>query len=152
MRLEVLMITQTKAEVDIQSLHEAYLRATGFDPKLLPLDMYRQSVWFTWKQAGLTPEDVVTLVNHHKYLAKIGRPARALHFRNFVSRLDFAQEDLAEIRARQRAQPKQPNKEQVLRESGRVKPDGAFEPEQSVMPKECIQQCLAQLKQAAGMK
>ena len=132
------------ARANIVDLHAAYVQLTGFS---LPLSMDREAAWFEWVKRGFTPDDLAALVKHHKWLAKSGIPARSLKFRSLVVNVDYAEEDLAEIRARSRVPPPKPNREEVLRATGRVAPDGAPEPVYAKPSEEIIQQ----LRKAAGL-
>ena len=104
----------------IAALHAAYCQATGF---VLTMDMNREQAWFEWLRRGLTPDDVRLLVRHHRDRARQGKPARSLTFRNFVMSVDYAEEDLAELRARNRRQEPPPNREAVLKATHRPTPD-----------------------------
>lgn len=133
----------------VQQLHEAYVKATGFN---LRLDMCREAMWWDWVKRGLTPQDVETLVRNMKWRQDHGLSARSLVFRWFVGRPDWAEEDLMEIRARSRGKCPQPNRESVLRATGRVAPDGQCEPMQAVASKEIVEAALLKLREAVGMR
>jgi len=138
----------TSANQQINDLHRAYCSAVGID---LPLNMYRESVWAGWLRAGLSANDIATLVSHHQWLAAHDLPARSLKFRSIIANIDYAEEDLAEIRARRRAPPPQLNRTAVLAATGRIPPDGALEPNTSRPTADFIESALKQLRKAAGI-
>lgn len=131
----------------IAALHAAYTAATGLT---LPLSMDREQAWWLWFKAGLTPADVTALVRHHQALARQGKPARSLHFRCFVKDLDYAEEDLALIRAQSRRPAPRPNRESVERATGRG-PCESIPPAEptSKTTKEALAKMLDDLRQAA---
>ena len=136
----------------IKALHAAYLASTGFD---LPLTMQRYYAWEHWVAAGLTPADVRDLVRHHQGLARQGKPGRSLLFRSLVERVDFAEEDLALIRARGRGQKLEDRSEkrEVLQATGRRsegenRRSGETVTEQASA--EVVARLLAELKKAAN--
>lgn len=128
----------------INELHDAYVQETGF---ALPMDMAREADWYEWVKRGITVDDLIALIKKHKWLKRNGLPARSLKFRSLVGRVDFAEEDLAEMRANGRTPKPQPNRDEVLRATGRVAPDGAPEPVYAKPSEEII----AQLRKAAGL-
>lgn len=133
---------------EIGRLHASYVRATGIN---LPLTMDREQAWYWWLQKRFTPQDVTDLVRHHQRLAKMGKPARSLAFRSLVLNVDWAEEDLAMLRAQRRVPPPQPNRESILRQTGRGPADG-MAPEQipaKRASKEEIDAMIAKLKEAA---
>lgn len=132
------------AREKIRELHEAYVQETGYS---IPLTMDREASWFEWVKRGFSVEDLVGLIRWHKWLKKTGLPARSLKFRSIVANIDYAEEDLAEIRARNRIPKPKPNRDEVLRATGRVAPDGAPEPVYAKPTEEII----AQLRKAAGL-
>lgn len=103
----------------IQSIHALYCALTGYS---LPMDFYRESVWHQWFKAGLTEDDLRLLIRHHQDQAKQGRPARSLVFRNMIVQVDYAQEDLAMIKALGRTAPVT-ERQRILKASGRPEPE-----------------------------
>jgi hypothetical protein len=65
-----------------------------------------------------------------------------------VVNVDYAEEDLAEIRQKARLPKSKPNLEAVLKATGRTPPDGSMEPAY-VKPSADI---IAQLRAAAGLE
>lgn len=108
-----------KSLPEINSIHALYCQLTGF---ALPMDFYRESVWHQWFKAGLTEDDLRLLIRHHQDQAKQGRPARSLVFRNMVVQVDYAQEDLAMIKALGRTAPVT-ERQRILKASGRPEPE-----------------------------
>lgn len=133
------MLTRAK----IEACHTAYCQATKYE---LPLSIDREMAWVEWLRRGLTTDDVVTLVRHHKRLASTGGNARSLKFRSLVLNVDWAEEDLAEIKAAGRGPERQPNRESVLRATDRPERP---EPPEARPSKEVVENMLAQLRQAA---
>ncbi len=107
---------QTKAQAAIAELHAAYVRATGFD---LRLDAHREMQWFEVWRRGIRACDITALVQDNRRRAKRGDNVRSLVFRNFVGNPDYLEEDLAELRARNRVAPVNPRRAEVLQATGR---------------------------------
>lgn len=133
-----------EAAMKIRELHSAYVQETGFN---IPLSMDREASWYEWVKRGFTVSDLLGLIRHHRWLAKSGLPHRSDKFRSLIVNVDYAEEDLAEIRARNRIPKPQPNRDEVLRATGREAPDGAPEPVYAKPSEEII----AQLRKAAGL-
>lgn len=136
----------TDAATKISALHAAYCKATGFN---LPLGMDREAAWYEWVRKGFTPDDVVALVRHHKSLAHRGASGRSLKFRSLVVNVDWAEEDLIELKSRGRGPVPQPNRESILRQTGRG-PAETMPPagETAAPAKEIVDRFLAGLKEA----
>ncbi len=111
----------------IQNLHAVYCQLTGFD---LPLSFEREQAWYWWVQRKLSQSDLTLLIRHHRELARRGeKTARSLKFRSLIMNVDWAEEDLQEIKARQRSASPRPNQDAILRASGRG-PSEALPPPQ----------------------
>ena len=108
-------MTQTMST--IAEMHAAYCRLTGFR---LALDMAREQMWYEWTSRGLGVAEVVALIGHHRRMAAQGKPARSLVFRGLVGRVDYAEEDLAMIRAQGRVPQGDRGREEVLAATGRA--------------------------------
>lgn len=136
---------QSAAASKIRQMHAAYVESTGF---VLPLTMDREAAWWEWIKRGFGPGDVIALIKHIKLMQRNGLPARSLKFRSFAMNPDFAEEDIAELRAKGRCHAPNPHLEEVKRATGRVPPDGSHEPEMAKPSAEI----LAALRAAAGMQ
>lgn len=101
-------------------MHEAYCQASGF---VLPLDAAREMQWFEVWRRGIRASDIASLIGYMKWKKRKERPVRSIVFRNFVGNPDYLEEDVAEMRARQRSTPMQrqerTERAAVLRTSGR---------------------------------
>lgn len=102
----------------IQQMHAEYVRLTGYEVTL----MGREYVWWEWLKRELTLADLRALVADTR--SKIGRgelTMASLQFRNLIGQVDYAEEKIAELRARQRGRrPVVPDRESVLRQTGRM--------------------------------
>lgn len=138
----------SEIELKIKALHAAYVESTGFE---LPLSFEREYAWGEWLRRGFTPDDVRLLVRHHRELAKRGEPARSLKFRSLVANIEYSEEDIAELRSRRRVPPPQPNRESILRQTGRA-PAETMPPsgETAAPAKELVDRFLKDLKQATS--
>ena len=104
---------------EIQELHRAYCKATGFDLRLNPV--YERQWWDAWKW-GIKPDDVRLVVK-----ARIKRNLTLTHKINLKISALVGDEDAlanfdneaAEIRARMRKPVYVPDKAAVLRATGR---------------------------------
>lgn len=132
----------------IEACHAAYCRATKYQ---LPLSIDREMAWVEWLRRGLTAEDVAVLVHHHQSLARRGEMgARSLKFRSLIVSADWAEEDLAAIRAQARGPARQPNRESVLRATGRGPAETIPPAGQTAAPaREVVEEMLAKLRRAA---
>lgn len=103
---------------EIQQIHRVYCQATGFN---LALDIAREQDWLLWLKRGFTADDLRLMVSHLRREIQAGRRNEGcLKFRNLIVNVDFFEEDLAELRARQRPRPAMdPAKASVLRATGR---------------------------------
>ena len=133
----------------IADLHAAYCRITGFR---LSLDMMREQLWYEWVTRGLTVQDLTDLIGYHRRLASKGQPARSLVFRTLIGRPDYAEEDLAVMRAGQRTPRMDPAKAEVLQATGRpTSPqDAPARAAGEVLPPERLAGYIAELRKAAG--
>ncbi len=118
-------------------------RATRFD---LPLSIDREMAWVEWLRRDLNADDVTTLVRHHRSQAARGEPSRSLKFRSLIVNVDWAEEDLAAIKAQSRGPIRQPNRESILRATDRPERP---EPPEARPSNEVLEQMLAQLRAAA---
>jgi hypothetical protein len=106
----------TQAQQDIRAMHDAYVAGTGLQ---VTLDFAREEAWWhVWKR-GIRAKDITDLIAENRRRVRFGIPARSLTFRNFVGSPDFLEEDLAELRARERTPKRDPAKAAVLRATGR---------------------------------
>jgi hypothetical protein len=110
----------TPAQVEIEALHAAYCAGTGFD---LPLDSAREMQWWEVYRRGIRAGDIAALIRYMKWKKGKDLPVRSLLFRSFVANPDYLEEDLAELRARQRSAParqaQRTERAAVLQASGR---------------------------------
>lgn len=110
----------TPAQTEIAALHAAYCAASGIQ---LPLDAAREMQWYEVWRRGIRAADVTAVIRFMKWKKQNDRPVRSLTFRNFVGNPDYLEEDIAELRARQRATPARAqettDRASVLRASGR---------------------------------
>jgi hypothetical protein len=101
-------------------MHEAYCQASGF---VLPLDLAREMQWWEVYRRGIRAGDITALIRFMKWKKGKDLPVRSLVFRSFVGNPDYMEEDLAELRARQRSAPARQtdrsDRAAVLRSSGR---------------------------------
>lgn len=102
---------------NILALHDEYVRLTGFSISILG----REHAWWEWDRRGLTVADLRALVAEKRRRIKLGElPPASMTFRNLVANVDYAEEDIAELRARRRVGPPlDPNKASLLRQTGR---------------------------------
>ena len=102
---------------NILALHDEYVRLTGFSISILG----REHAWWEWERRGLTVADLRALVAEKRRRVKVGElPPASLSFRNLVANVDYAEEDIAELRARRRVgPPMNPAKASLLRQTGR---------------------------------
>ncbi len=86
---------------DLKALHVAYCKATGFE---IQWDIGREMLWLgVWRQ-GIKPDDIPLLVNHYtKEIKAERRNPGCLKLRNFAGSPDYLEEDLAALKAKQRA-------------------------------------------------
>ena len=127
----------------IPELHALYCRITGFD---IRLDPNRESQWFYWSKAGFNERDLVDMVAFlRKAIANNERKPASLYFRNLIGQPDYFEEDLAGLRARQRARPVDPARVEALRATGR---DPAPPTPPARPAKELLQQQIAALRAA----
>lgn len=111
------MTDRTNARRDIELLHAAYVRATGFS---LPLDMAREQMWWEVLRRGITPSDIELVVRRIRDgIRRQERNPGALKFRNFVGNADYLEEDVAEARSIARRTVVDPGRASVLQASGR---------------------------------
>lgn len=113
---------------EMRACHAAWQRETG---QQLPLDFARENLWAQWIVAVRPLCDpgqpianaVFALARHRRLKYKEARHimASTLAFRYFVGNTDYAQEDLAEAKARLRARSQriEPARAAVLRATGR---------------------------------
>jgi len=107
-----------KTYKEIQSTHELYCKLSGLD---VAWHMDRLWPWEKWS-TRFTDNDLRIVVRFIKDNHRMGKPARSLTFRNFISgpqSLEFFEEDLAEARARSRATRVDTDRASVLRATGR---------------------------------
>ena len=99
------------------ALHDEYCRLTGFKVTFFG----REHVWYEWARRDLGVPELRLLVNEKRRRVKVGElPPASLTFRNLVANVDYAEEDIAELRARRRVGPPlDPNKASLLRQTGR---------------------------------
>jgi len=101
----------------ITELHAEYVRLTGFKISLPG----REWCWFEWLKRDLTAADLRLLVADTR--TKIARgelTSASLQYRNLIGQVDYAEEKIAELRARRRVgPPTDPAKASVLRQTGR---------------------------------
>jgi hypothetical protein len=103
-------------EQQIAALHEEYVRLTGIRITLPG----REWSWFEWLKRGLGPAELRLLIAEKRRRIRAGElTAASLAFRNLVGNVDYAEEDIAELRARARTRPLDPNKASLLRQTGR---------------------------------
>lgn len=111
----------TTAQVEIAALHLAYCQGTGM---ALPLDAAREMQWYEVWRRGIRAQDVRELIRLMKWKKRNDQPVRSLTFRNFVGNADYLEEDIAEMRARQRSAPREQTEKSdraaVLKASGRA--------------------------------
>lgn len=120
---------QAPALVDrVRACHAAWRAATGQD---LGLDMSREQAWFEWLKRGLGAAEVGELVRYHRRERQAGRPARRETFRSLIVNVDWAEEDLAMMRARGRVKHGDPGREGVLRATGRNSEQSSVKSDQS---------------------
>lgn len=107
----------TAAE-NIRAIHTSYCKATGTDPRDLPLNMQRETLIGYWITYGKTSRGepwgvqdllyVISLIK--KGISNGSRQPGALRFNNLFGQLDTFEEDLAEamkrLRAAQREKPR----------------------------------------------
>lgn len=101
----------------IKHLHDEYARLTGL---VVPLTLPRIYAWEAWIASKHTAADLALVVGHLR--TKIhdrGRLMGALSFHRLIEMLDWFDEDLAEARALARRHRVPPNREAVLRATGR---------------------------------
>ena len=100
------------------ALHDEYCRLTGFKVTFFG----REHVWYEWARRELTVADLRALIAEKRRRVKVGElPPASLTFRNLVANVDYAEEDIAELRARRRTgPPMDPNKASLLRQTGRA--------------------------------
>lgn len=116
----------TRAE-QIEELHRHYIRLTGYQISLAG----REWCWFEWLKRDLTPDDLRDLVRDTRTKIARGELTNAsLQFRNLIGQVDFAEEKIAELRARRRAPAGDPARASILRqtarpETGNLKPDAS---------------------------
>jgi hypothetical protein len=106
----------TQAQRDIREMHAAYVAGSGIQ---ITLDYAREEAWFHVWRRGVRAKDITDLIADNRRKVRLGIPARSLLFRNFVGSADFLEEDLAELRARDRVPKRDPAKVSVLRATGR---------------------------------
>ena len=101
----------------ITELHAEYVRLTGFKISLPG----REWCWFEWLKRDLTAADLRLLVADTR--TKIARgelTSASLQYRNLIGQVDYAEEKIAELRARRRApSPITGDKGSLLRQTGR---------------------------------
>lgn len=101
-------------------MHQAYCLATGF---AVQLDWARELQWYEVWRRGIRAADIKAVIRYMKWKQKRDIRVRSLVFRRFVGDADYLEEDVHEMRARQRAAPVQrqerTERAAVLRTSGR---------------------------------
>ncbi|MFO1461236.1 MAG: hypothetical protein U1G08_17770 [Verrucomicrobiota bacterium] len=111
---------KTATQIEIEAMHAAYCSASGMP---LAFDRAREMQWFEVYRRGIRAADITALIRWMIWKKKNDQPVRSLVFRNFVGNPDFLEEDLAELRARQRSRraekATQTDRAAVLRASGR---------------------------------
>lgn len=103
----------------IQRLHALYCQLTELR---IPLDMYRERIWFEWMRRGLDEQALRDVVAHiRRGIREQRRNPGALKFSNLIGNPDFFEEDLAEARAvaHGRKSEARGQKAEVLRATGR---------------------------------
>jgi hypothetical protein len=100
----------------ITALHDEYVRLTGMNVSLFG----REHAWYEWVRRELGVPELRLLVAEKRRRIKAGElPPASLTFRNLVANVDYAEEDIAELRARGRTRKLDPNKASLLRQTGR---------------------------------
>lgn len=114
------MHAKTPTQIEIEAMHAAYCSASGMP---LPFDRAREMQWFEVYRRGIRAADITALIRWMKWKKSVDQPVRSLVFRNFVGNPDYLEEDLAELRARQRSRKAErateTDRTAVLRASGR---------------------------------
>jgi hypothetical protein len=101
----------------INALHAEYVRLTGFKISV----MGREWAWFEWikREMGI-PELRMLVAEKRRRIRACELTVQSLAFRNLVGNVDFAEEDVAELRARNRGRaPSVPGRDSVLQQTGR---------------------------------
>ena len=118
-----------------ESLHAEYCRITNQD---IALDQFRINCWMVWINYGkhrasgqpFNADDLVTVVRELQAQIKIGkRKLGALRFRNLIQYVDYFDEELAMIRAKQRTPTVPRGRAAVLRATGRVETPNQQDPQ-----------------------
>jgi hypothetical protein len=98
---------------DVEAIHAAYCKATGNDPRDLPLNLQREMLigyWITYGKGSRGEpwgvQDLLYVIGHIKRgIASQSRQPGALRFNNLFGQLDRFEEDLAECMKRIRRVP-----------------------------------------------
>lgn len=102
----------------ILALHDEYVRLTGFKVSILG----REHAWYEWVRRELGVPELRLLIAEKRRRIKAGElQSVSLTFRNLVANVDYAEEDIAELRARRRSSAGVPqgDKASLLRQTGR---------------------------------
>jgi len=104
-------------EETIKELHGCYCRMSGLE---VPLTMQRMFTWERWIHEKLTIDDLRLVIEVLRRKIKAGKKTLAcLKFTNLIGNVEFFTEDLAEARQLARLPKSEPDKESVLRATGR---------------------------------
>lgn len=96
----------------LQALHDCYCRCTGLTMG------FRLLAWQAFS-AKFTVEDLSLVIRHLKRKLSGDRLRTALKFHYLIENLEYFEEDLAEARALARVPAPRPNRESMLRATGR---------------------------------
>lgn len=106
----------------LMALHECYCRCSGITIKF---DTKRMFVWREFA-ARFNAADLELVIRHLKRKLTGDRLRTALKFHYLIENLEYFEEDLAEARALVRVPAPRPNRESMLRATGRsVQPETA---------------------------
>ena len=106
---------------EIAEMHTEYQRLTGYPVVLAG----REWTWFEWLKRGLTVEDLRLLIREKRRRIRAGElTPQSLTFRNLAGNADYAEEDIAVLRARSRGPTIDRARADVLRASGRTEDRG----------------------------
>jgi hypothetical protein len=101
----------------IQALHNEYCRLTRYSISL----MGREWCWFEWLKRDLTIADLRAVADTRSKIVRGELTSASLQFRNLIGQVDYAEEKIAELRARHRNQRTTiPDRDAILRATGRT--------------------------------
>ena len=105
-------------EETIKELHATYCRMSGMDD--LPLTLNRMSHWEAYCNLGYTQDDLRLVIEMLRRKIKTGpNTMSCLRFNNLIVDIERFQEELSLARAKAREPKREPDKESVLKATGR---------------------------------